>query len=559
MTFAEIHRKLEELLTVKEWEEVHAEAAELIRDFYHATDKKTVKTEADDDHDAIEEDHIEQIRELIKTYHRKKDEARKNKFDQEKNNQSEKEKILAEITKVISEEENISKAYQKFKVLKENWRNIGNVPFEKQHELQREFSRLSELFYYNMNIYKELRENDLKKNMGSKQEIIDGLKKLAEGEHSLRELETALHKFQHVWEDSGAIPKESWEEKRNEYWEAVKVINDKIHVLREEKKQKQQEYLEAKKTLIEKAKTISSTEKKSARDWDKSTEEILAVQAEWKTIGFAAKEENDKVWNDFRNVCDEFFAAKKEFYSVVKEEYEVNKKKKEEIIAKAEALKDSSDWKETSNALIQLQKNWPKIPSAGKKYDHILWHKFREACDHFFNRKKEHFAAQEVALDENLKKKEAFIAGLSSVNVEGDDDQKILRITELGKEFFAIGDVPLKERDRINALWKEAQEKLYAALNIDPRQKEISLFKSKIASLQNQDNASFALGKERQFIRERINRLTDEINKIENNLGFFGNSKNASELLKDYQQKIDEHKKEVEFLKSKLKLIPRLA
>lgn len=559
MTFAEIHRKLDELLTVQNWEEVQVEAAELIRDFYHATDKKPVKVDADNDHDAIEEDHIDQIRELIKIYNRKKDEARKNKFDQEKNNQVEKQKILAEITRIISEEENISKAYQKFKELKEKWRTIGNVPFEKQHELQREFSRLSELFYYNMNIYKELRENDLKKNLGSKQDVIDALKKLATEEHSLKDLENALHLHQHQWEESGAIPKETWEEKRNEFWEAVKVINDKIHALREERKIKQQQFLEAKKQLIEKAKTINEKERKSPKDWEVSTDEIIAVQAEWKTIGFASKEENEKVWQEFRTICDDFFTKKKDFYSVAKEEYEVNKKKKEEVIAKAEALKDSSDWKEASNSLIQLQKNWPKIPSAGKKYDHVLWHKFRDICDHFFNRKKEFFAAQEVALDENLKKKETFIAGLSSMVIEGNDDEKIQRISELSKEFFALGDVPAKDRDQVNAKWKEAQEKLYATLNIDPKQKEISLFKSKISNLQNQENAAFNLGKERQFIREKINRLNEEILKIENNLGFFGKSKNAGEMLKDYQQKIEDHKKEVEFLKSKLKLIPKTA
>lgn len=559
MTFAEIHRKLDELITVQNWEEVQVEAAELIRDFYHATDKKPVKTVEEDEHDAIEEDHIEQIRELIKVYHRKKDDARKNKFDQEKNNLKEKEQIITDLTKVISEEENISKAYQKFKELKEKWRAIGSIPFEKQHDLQKEFSRLSELFYYNMNIYKELRENDLKKNLGSKQDVIDRLKKMATEDLSLKDLENGLHLQQHQWEESGAVPKETWEEKRNEFWEAVKIINDKIHALREERKVKQQQFLEAKKALVEKARNITERDKKSPKEWETATDEIIAIQAEWKTIGFASKEENEKVWQEFRVICDQFFTGKKDFYSVAKEEYEVNKKKKEEVIAKADALKDSSDWKEASNSLIQLQKSWPKIPSAGKKYDHVLWHKFRDICDHFFNRKKEFFAAQEVALDENLKKKETFIANLAEIKIEGDDDQKIQKISELSKEFFALGDVPMNARDQINAQWKEAQEKLYAALNIDPKQKEISLFKSRINSLQNQENSSFALGKERQLIREKINRLNDEILKIENNLGFFGKSKNAGELLKDYQLKIDDHKTEVEFLKAKLKLIPKTA
>lgn len=558
MNFAEIKHRLEELLKNPLFEEIMNEAGELAVSFQDLLEKRPVRAEAgtDSDENDLEDDLIADIRKLVREYRERRENYRKQRGEQEKNNLKEKQSILQEITRVISEEENISKAYQTFNELKEKWRTIGSVPHDKHYEIQKEFSRLSELFYYNMNIYKELRENDLKKNTGSKMDLVDRLAKLAEST-SLRDLEGGLRAVQKEWDHTGAVLKDKWEEIRNLYWDSVKKIEDKLTELRKEREQKQQEFLDAKKLLVEKASLVAAKENSTQKDWEKSTEEIIALQNEWKTIGYASREENEKVWQEFRSVCDDFFNKKKEFFGELKSVYEENKKKKQTLIEQAEKLKDSTDWKEGGNQLIRLQKEWQKTGSAGKKAEHPLWLQFRAACDHFFNRKKEHFAAQDLALDENLKKKESFIASLSELNIEGNDEEKINRLNELSKEFGAIGEVPFKEKERISKAFRQSMEDLSQRINIDPNLKEITLLKTRIASMQQADNAEFLLGKEKQSIREKINRNNDEIIKLENNMGFFGNSKGAAEMLKDYQQKIEELKKQNESLKEKLKLFPK--
>lgn len=557
MNFEEIKKRLTELLANPIFEEISTEAGELSKSFQQLLEARPSRAESNLEEIDVDEDLIQDIKSLVKNYRERREQIRKERADQEKKNLVEKQNILNELTRVISEEENISKAYNTFNDLKEKWRAIGNVPGDKHHEIQREFARLSELFYYNMNIYKELRENDLKKNTGSKTELIEKLKELLNG-NNIREMESGLRLIQREWDHTGAVVKELWEEMRNTFWDQVKLVQDKIASLKEEKKSKQSEFLAQKQKLVEQVAAINQEEKNGQKDWDKYTEKIIAIQNKWKLLGYASKEDNEKIWQEFRTVCDEFFTAKKEFYSEIKGVYDENKKLKIALIEKAEALKDSKDWKEAGNKIISLQKEWQKIGSAGKKSEHTLWLKFRAICDHFFQNKKEHFSAQEVAMDENLKKKEALIASLSSIQIEGDDDEKINQLSALSKEFNTIGHVPMKERDRIQKEFKQAFDNLSIRLNIDHSKKEQKLFQTRIESISGQENASYLLNKERQFIREKINKINEEIVRIENNLGFFANSKNASDLLKDYQTKIENHKSEIEQLKGRLKLIPKV-
>ena len=309
--------------------------------------------------------------------------------------------------------------------------------------------------------------------------------------------------------------------------------------------------------LIEKVKNITVLDRKTIKDWDRDTDEILKLQNEWRGIGYAPREDNDKVWSDFRAVCDLFFQAKKEFFEVINAANDENKKKKAALIEKAEALKDSDDWKNSSKVLIQLQEDWQKIGSAGKKSEHAMWMRFRSACDHFFNKKKEFFAAQELHLVENVKRKEEFISSLENLVIEGSDEEKIAKLDELSKEFKALGDVPQADRDRLFHAFKNAIDKKYEQLSIDPNQKEILIFKAKMETLKSSENASFLLKKERDFIRGKINFLNEEIVKLENNIGMFGKSKNAEAFLKEYRDKIEDFKKQQESWKLKLKYVPK--
>lgn len=557
MTFTELHDKLKGLMANPVFGEVSAEATALSKEYYAMLDKKTIKVTEEGEDDDQDYDIIESIKELVKIYREKKEESRKERLVQEERNITEKKNILAEIMRVISEEENITKAYQKFTELKEKWRHVGAVPSEKHHELQHEFSRLSELFYYNMNIFKELRENDLKKNLTAKLDLIEKLKKVSAEKTNQKELEGALHAIQYQWEETGAVPKENWDEIRTQYWDAVKQINDKLQGFKKEREEKQQESLKLKSQLIEKVKSVIALERKTMKDWDRDTDEVLKIQIEWKAIGYASREDNDRVWNEFRATCDIFFQAKKEFFSVINSANDENRKKKAILIEKAEKLKDSDDWKNSSKALIQLQEDWQKIGPAGKKFEHAMWMKFRAVCDHFFNKKKESIAVAELQLIENIKKKEEFISSIEGLVIEGTDEEKMAKLDEVSKQFRTFGEVPMNDRDRLFNSFKAAIDKKYELLNIDPTQKEMMIFKSKMETLKSSENGNFLLKKERDFVRGKINFLNEENVKLENNMGMFGKSKNAESMLKEYRDKIEDNKKQIDALKLKLKNIPK--
>jgi hypothetical protein len=560
MNYKQLQQRLEELLMNPDLSSVINEIEELSKEFYNALDNRRSATASEDNEDTIDADFdtIQEIKSLVKQYREKKEQLRKNRIAEEAKNLQLKQQILEDIRKLMSEEENISKAYQKFKEYREQWRNIGKVPSDKYYDLQREFSNLSDLFHHNMNIYKELREHDLKKNLQFKKELIEKLKKNLSELSDIRELEASLHVIQYQWEDTGAVPKESWEALKQEYWEVIRQIQEKVAVLRNERKKQQEEALAAKNQLIEKANNILNKPRNNQKDWESHTQELLALQTEWKAIGQAPREVNDKVWQDFRNVYDTFFDAKKAYYESLNAVFNENKKKKEEIIAQAESIKDSEDIQNTTNTLIKLQKEWQKIGSAGKKYEHILWTKFRAACDHFFNRKKAAQENTEKQYEENLQRKKDFIASIESKTFEGDTENVIKQLDELTREFNSIGHVPVKEKDAIYNAFKEAINKKYETLGINPEHKEVIIFKSKIAELQQADNASFLLNKERQLLRDKINKLTEEVKKIETNLGFFANAQSVSPMLQEYHQQIERNNKQIEILKRKLKLIPVL-
>lgn len=560
MNYKQLQQRLEELLMNPDLSSVINEIEELSKEFYNALDNRRSATASEDNEDTIDADFdtIQEIKSLVKQYREKKEQLRKNRIAEEAKNLQLKQQILEDIRKLMSEEENISKAYQKFKEYREQWRNIGKVPSDKYYDLQREFSNLSDLFHHNMNIYKELREHDLKKNLQFKKELIEKLKKNLSELSDIRELEASLHVIQYQWEDTGAVPKENWEALKQEYWEVIRQIQEKVAVLRNERKKQQEEALAAKNQLIEKANNILNKPRNNQKDWESHTQELLALQTEWKAIGQAPREVNDKVWQDFRNVYDTFFDAKKAYYESLNAVFNENKKKKEEIIAQAESIKDSEDIQNTTNTLIKLQKEWQKIGSAGKKYEHILWTKFRAACDHFFNRKKAAQENTEKQYEENLQRKKDFIASIESKTFEGDAENVIKQLDELTREFNSIGHVPVKEKDAIYNAFKEAINKKYETLGINPEHKEVIIFKSKIAELQQADNASFLLNKERQLLRDKINKLTEEVKKIETNLGFFANAQSVSPMLQEYHQQIERNNKQIEILKRKLKLIPVL-
>ena len=300
----------------------------------------------------------------------------------------------------------------------------------------------------------------------------------------------------------------------------------------------------------------ASTDYSSLKDWDNGTEAILAIQAEWKTIGFGPRKENEEVWKEFRAKCDAFFAGKKEFYGGIQEQFDEISTKKMSLIERAEEFSKSMDWTETANALIKLQKEWKALGHSGKRNEQKLWKRFRAACDTFFDARQKHFEEKDKAYEENLKTKEAIIEEIKAYKPEGDKKAILSNLKAFAQRFNEAGMVPMKKKDSIYKAFKTALDSHYAALDLNKDEKENAFFQAKVETLKASPDSRRQLGDLKMQIRKDIDRLKKEIIQFENNLGFFANSKGADALRKDVEKKIDRTHKEIETLKNKLKQIP---
>jgi hypothetical protein len=490
----------------------------------------------------------------FKTRRKEQIEAKK---AEENENLKKKRTLIERLRAVISEEENIGTAFSIQKEIQESWKEIGDIAREKRQEIQNEYSRLMEEFFYNMKIYKELKEHDLRRNQQLKTEIIEKLKKLTD-QPVIKEIETELKALQHEWEEIGPTFQAEWESIKEEYWSIVKSVYERIKAHYDEKRLEMSKNIELKKDLISKAEAVYAKvqESSSHKDWDTLTAELLALQEEWKTVGFGPRKENEEVWAEFRAVCDRFFAEKKEFYKERQFEYDGIKEQKEALIAQVNELKLSTDWKNTSHKIVSIQKEWKKIGGAGPRYEQKLWKDFRSACDAFFNAKQAHFDALDKANEDNLVKKEDLIKRIEEY-VASEDKKDVLEVLKnFAQEFNEIGNVPFKEKDRIYKAFKTALDKHYADLNLKGAEKEQVMFTAKLDTIVSSPDASRLLQEERRSLTQQIQKLEQERRQFENNLGFFASSKGADSLKKEVEKKIAAADKKIEDLKTKLDMIP---
>ncbi len=478
------------------------------------------------------------------------------KAEEEKNAELKKE-IINDFKQLVEEEENLGVLFGKIKEIREKWNNIGAVPEKVYRKLQAEYSKLNEDFNYNVNIYKVLQDNDLKKNYSLKNQIIHKVKELKEKDN-VKELEKQIRTLQNKWEEIGPTYKEHWEKLKEEYWSNVQSVYDKIKAYYEKQKEEQQANLEKKKALVEKMKTATSGNFENHQDWDKATKEVIAIQAEWKQIGFVPKEYSEDLWKEFRGISNEFFDKKSEFYKERNELYSKNAQLKQELVKKLDAIKDSKEWKKTAETIKKLQNDWKKIGHAGKVNEQKLWKEFRSKCDAFFDARKQYFEQQDEANVENLEKKEALIKEIEAYQPSEDTKEALTQLKEFSKRFAEIGNVPFKEKDRIYKAYKTALDSKYEALQLNKAEKEKALFEAKLETLKASVNPSKTIQAEKEKLRKRINELVKEIGNLENNLGFFSNSKGAESLLKGVHAKIDAGKKNIENLKRQLKMFSKI-
>ena len=419
---------------------------------------KSERIEAGTKPEAIEKpvfEYLEEFRKLSTLFKDKKKIELNALKDIEKENLNQKQALIAALADLIQNEENIGRAINRFKDIERAWKDAGAVPRDKRQAIQKEFSTLIESFQYNINIYKEIKDHDLSRNLTLKKDVIAALKELTKLER-VKDMETKLHALQEDWNSIGGTSPKDWEVIKKEYWDVVNSVYEKIHAFYKDRKEERAENIGKKKVLIEKVKEIAAVETDNHKIWKKNTDAVIALQEEWKTIGFGPKEENNAVWKEFRGVCNDFFAKKKEFYGERNEEFDGIKEKKEKLIAEVEVLRESTDWKETTKKVVSIQKRWKDVGSAGPKNENKLWKKFRGHIDFFFNAKEAHFNKADEANKENLKAKQDLIKKIKAFKVTKDIQKAIDALKEFSGKFAEIGNVPFKQKDEIYKGYKEA-------------------------------------------------------------------------------------------------------
>lgn len=516
--------------------------------------KKLERIEAGEKPEAIEKPIyplLDEFKAFSQLFHEKKKVEIQEQRDEAKVNLGKKKALIAALADLVQNEENIGRAIGRFKDINESWKEVGPIPRDKRQATQKEFSNLVDAFQYNINIYKEIKDHDLTRNLKLKQDVIEGLKALLSVD-KIKEVEKELHRLQDDWNAIGGTHQEDWEKIKDEYWSTVNEVYEKIHAFYDERRAIQAENIEKKKVLIGKAEAATSETCTSNKEFKKTTDQLLALQEEWKTIGFGPKEENDKVWEEFRAIFNTFFDAKKQFYAKQDEQFSGVRKAKEGLIEKVSALKDSTDWNETTKKIIAIQKEWKSLGSAGNKHENKLWKKFREPIVAFFAAKDGYFEEKDQAGKENLEKKEALIAKIEGYKTNKDPKKAIDELRAFSKEFAEIGNVPFKEKDRVYKAYKTALDHQYDAIKMDKEEKQKMLFQSKLDTIVGNEQS---IEKEQRAIRKRIDQLNQDILKFENNLGFFANADESNPLFKNVMKDIDKTKAQIDDCKAQLKMI----
>jgi hypothetical protein len=468
-----------------------------------------------------------------------------------------KKALMTQLKDVIENEENIGAAYGAYKEIHEKWKAIGDIPREQRDQIQQDYSRLLEVFFYNMKIYRELKDHDLKRNYQLKLAIVEQLEQL-KNKQSIRDIETSLKTIQNEWEEVGPVANEEWEKLKDNYWASVREIYEKINLFYDERRTTLLENLEKKKAHLITTKAIidAISSYDSVKTWEDATKNLLAIQENWKTIGFGPRKENEEVWQEFRAMCDDFFAKKKEFFGTIQEKFTKIGDQKQALVDQVIALKGSTDWKATGEKIVALQKQWKTIGHAGQKLEQKLWSDFRGACDTFFNARQKHFEEQDKQLEVNLLAKQTIIQAVESYVVPEDKKQTLADLKEFTTSFNSAGRVPLKDKDSNYLAFKKAIDSHYSKLKLEGQEKDQVFFQARIDTLSSSPEASRLFAKEKAEIRQQIEQLKGDILQYENNLGFFAKSKGADALRKDVEGKINHSKNKIDSLIRKLKMIP---
>lgn len=507
--------------------------------------------------DKVEDPIQDQFKEILGVYHAKKRALVEEKKAIEDANLKTKRSVLTQLKELIQNEENIGKAFSTKKELNEKWKNVGAIPRGKDQDLNAEYFKLNEEFNYNIKIYKELKDHDYKKNGLLKADIIEKIAALKEEKH-IKTVETQLRVLQNEWNEIGPVSQELWDDFKDRYWVNVKALYEVIGAHYDEQKIKRSENIEKKKELLIRIQDATSIVAVEHKDWDNQTKVIIDFQNEWKSIGRGPKEQDDALWKEMRAACNAFFDRKKVFYEARKGSFDKIKEQKEKLIKEVEAIKESTEWKDTTLKVIAIQKKWKNIGSAGPRNENKLWKEFRSHCDFFFNAKEAHFKGEEDKYQENLVAKNELIEKIKSFKIDKKDVKaSIDQLKQFSAEFSELGHVPRADKDAVFASYKDALNEKYTSLDLDKNEQAKVMYQAKLDTMVASPNSAKLLDKERQDIRNQITKLNSEIIQLDNNLGFFKHSKGSNPLKDQVEKDIEKTTGKIDALKKQLKLIPK--
>ena len=461
--------------------------------------------------------------------------------------------IIEELKELVESPDDANKSYNEFKKLQQQWNEVKLVPQAKVNELWKNYQLHVEKFYDILKLNNEFREYDFRKNLEIKTHLCEAAEKLADEQ----DVVSAFHQLQKLhqeFRDTGPVAKELRDEIWNRFKAASTAVNRRHQQHFEALKESEQHNLDQKTVICQIVEAIEFDQLKTFAAWETKTQEVIALQNKWKTIGFAPQKMNVKIFERFRKACDEFFKKKGEFFKLLKEGMNANLEKKKALCEKAESLKDSTEWKETAEILTKLQKEWKTIGPVSKKYSDAVWKRFITACDYFFEQKGKATSSQRSVEQENLEKKKAIIARLTAIDETTDADEASKEVRELMKEWNGIGHVPFKEKDRLYKQYHGLIDQLFDRFNISASNKKLSNFKSSIGNIQS--GGSQSLYREREKLVRTYENMKNELQTYENNLGFLTtSSKKGNSLLTEINRKVEKLKSDLELVLQKIKVI----
>ena len=492
-----------------------------------------------------------QLKELFKEYRHRRDEFIANLEAEKEKNLQVKLGIIEELKELVNSDETLNHTFNKFRELQQRWKDTGIVPQQHVKDLWETYNLHVENFYSFIKINKELRDLDLKKNYEQKVALCEQAEALVL-EPSVVEAFHKLQKLHDEWRETGPVANEY----KEALWERFKAASSRINKQHQEHfetlKGEQVKNLELKTGLCVATEELSSQPLTTRKEWNRASDRLLEIQKTWKTIGFAPKKDNNRIYERFRTACDRFFEAKRQFYAGMKTEMEHNLQLKIEICEAAESLMNSEEWKKATDELIALQARWKQIGAVSRRHSDAVWKRFRAACDKFFERKASHFASVDGEHEENLQKKLALLAEMAGADVKA-GGYEVIR--EFQRRWGEIGFVPIKQKDAIQKKYKAAVDELFNTLRGSERDRSMGRFREKVSSFKASGDRR--LRSERERLYNKVRQLEQEIGLLENNIGFFAKSKNAEALVADVRAKIERAREEMASTIEKVKLIDK--